>query len=125
MIKKAPITLFFLITILRSQAYDSSHILVQLAPDVKISNYSQILDKSQYTVEKVVVRRLKILLVKVVNPQKNVLSALAEFKASPWIKNAQLDHEVRERSTYPDDPSFGSLWGLENTGQSGGTVDAD
>ncbi len=28
-------------------------------------------------------------------------------------------------STIPDDSSFGSLWGLHNTGQSGGTADAD
>jgi subtilisin family serine protease len=25
----------------------------------------------------------------------------------------------------PDDPEFGQLWGLHNTGQAGGTIDAD
>ncbi len=119
------LSLIFLVSLGLSQRYDSSHLLVQLQPDVKINTYANILDKHQYRIEKVVVRRLKILLIRVLNPQKDVITALAEFKASPWIKNAQLDHEVRERSTYPDDPSFGSLWGLENTGQSGGTVDAD
>ena len=28
-------------------------------------------------------------------------------------------------ATIPDDPSFGQLWGMNNTGQTGGTIDAD
>lgn len=120
-----PITLCLLITLAWSQAYDSSRILVQLAPDVNVNAYSQILDKTQYSIEKVVVKRLKILLIKINNPQKDVATALTEFKSSPWVKNAQFDHEVHQRTTEPDDPSFGSMWGLNNTGQSGGTVDAD
>ncbi len=42
----------------------------------------------------------------------------------PSVQYAELDYVVR-RAVIPNDPSFGSLWGMHNTGQSGGTVDAD
>jgi len=32
---------------------------------------------------------------------------------------------IRYPDAIPDDPSFGSLWGMNNTGQTGGTPDAD
>lgn len=40
---------------------------------------------------------------------------IASFEPNVLIQSQQL----------PNDPSFGQLWGLNNTGQSGGTVDAD
>lgn len=33
--------------------------------------------------------------------------------------------DLTVQSTIPNDPQFGDLWGLDNTGQLGGTVDAD
>ena len=41
------------------------------------------------------------------------------------IKKAQANHIVSLRDTVPDDPRFDDQWGLHNTGQSGGTTDAD
>jgi subtilisin family serine protease len=38
---------------------------------------------------------------------------------------AQFNHYVTQRSIMPNDPSFGMQWSLNNTGQNGGTVDAD
>jgi len=52
-------------------------------------------------------------------------SLVASVENHPQVKLAQLNHLVTERQTFPDDPSFGVQWGLNNTGQSGGTVDAD
>ena len=33
--------------------------------------------------------------------------------------------DITPQSTFPNDPNFNQLWGLNNTGQSGGVVDAD
>jgi PKD repeat protein len=46
------------------------------------------------------------------------------LSALPEVAIAQRNHVVSLRAT-PNDPSFGTQWSLNNTGQSGGTPDAD
>jgi hypothetical protein len=43
---------------------------------------------------------------------------------SPWVDYVEPDFAFSTAAT-PDDPSFMQLWGLHNTGQSGGVADAD
>jgi subtilisin family serine protease len=49
------------------------------------------------------------------------------LKSSPLIAYAELNGTLRQTASVPNDPSYidGSLWGLHNTGQSGGKADAD
>ena len=54
-----------------------------------------------------------------------VESALIQFNQSEDILYAQPNYEVQALSTFPDDARFNELWGMHNTGQSGGTTDAD
>jgi hypothetical protein len=56
-----------------------------------------------------------------VNPQK----VLQELKALASVQLVQLNHKVSNRSTIPDDTDFASQWHHTNTGQTGGTNDAD
>src|SRR5262245_29303188 len=56
--------------------------------------------------------------------QTNFLAALKAYKESPDVLFAEPDFRVSLALT-PNDPSFGALWGLNNTGQTGGTSDAD
>ncbi|MEE2641165.1 MAG: S8 family serine peptidase, partial [Planctomycetota bacterium] len=53
-----------------------------------------------------------------------VETALQKFKIAPGVEFAELDFKVNVTGT-PDDPSFSQLWGLHNTGQTGGSSDAD
>jgi subtilisin family serine protease len=53
-----------------------------------------------------------------------VQRALRAYRQSPDVLYAEPNWRVQIQAT-PNDPSFGELWGLNNTGQSGGTVDAD
>ena len=55
-------------------------------------------------------------------PVETVLKTLAK---SPNVVYAEPDYLVQIDASLPNDPSFGLLWGMNNTGQSGGTVDAD
>lgn len=41
------------------------------------------------------------------------------------IIGIQKNHQITHRTTVPDDPSFGTQWHLNNTGQTGGIADAD
>jgi hypothetical protein len=50
---------------------------------------------------------------------------LDNVRNHPRVLEAQFNHNVTRRATTPDDPGFGLQWGLNNTGQSGGTPDAD
>jgi subtilisin family serine protease len=54
----------------------------------------------------------------------SVADAVELLDARPGVALVQPDFRVEVART-PNDPSFGSLWGLDNTGQSGGTAGAD
>ena len=58
-------------------------------------------------------------------PGQTVEKALSSFNSHSDVLYAEPDCEVRICSTMPNDPRFGELWGMNNTGQTGGKVDAD
>lgn len=56
----------------------------------------------------------------------NADNVLSNVKNNSAVAVAQFNHYITERSMVtPNDASFGQQWALNNTGQSGGTVDAD
>jgi len=55
-----------------------------------------------------------------------VAAAIARYRKDPSVLYVGPDYVRRLNSeTIPNDTNFGSLWGMKNTGQSGGTIDAD
>jgi subtilisin family serine protease len=58
-------------------------------------------------------------------PGVTVEEALQTFNKANGILYAEPDYEVQICSTFPDDTRFDDLWGMHNTGQTGGTTDAD
>jgi len=54
-----------------------------------------------------------------------VPEGLDYFAGLPGVEYAEPNYIVGLDQTFPDDPDFAQLWGLHNTGQSGGTADAD
>jgi len=55
-------------------------------------------------------------------PDEDVLK---EFRKHPLIELAQFNHYTEMRETIPTDQYFDQQWNMMNTGQNGGTVDAD
>jgi len=51
-------------------------------------------------------------------------AALAAYRADPRVLYAEPDYRV-QMTLAPNDPQFVSQWALDNTGQTGGTPDAD
>ncbi len=68
-------------------------------------------------------------LVEIVEPpearRSTLWQAAAAWSSHPAILYAEPDARVHALGTFPNDPSLDQLWGLHNTGQSGGTTDAD
>lgn len=54
-----------------------------------------------------------------------VPEALRHWGRADGLRYAEPDYIVHALATTPDDPRFNELWGLDNTGQSGGQADAD
>lgn len=55
----------------------------------------------------------------------DVENSLDAFNRASGVVYAAPNYVVRALDTYPDDALFPELWGMNNTGQLGGTVDAD
>ncbi len=55
----------------------------------------------------------------------SVEDALEIYNAREDILYAEPDYQVKTMATFPNDTRFSELWGMHNTGQLGGTVDAD
>ncbi|MFM8926130.1 MAG: S8 family peptidase, partial [Microcystis panniformis] len=60
----------------------------------------------------------------------SVDTILAQYGSNPIFEYIEPDYIVTKGTisplaTFPNDPSFNQLWGLHNTGQNGGTPDAD
>lgn len=94
--------------------YDPTHILVKwrdgLAHNTKYTHASESLGNGLY--------RLTL------NSGVSVSQAITGLKAAGTTAVVQPDYVV-SIARMPDDPSIGTLWGLDNTGQNGGTANAD
>ncbi|MDY6976526.1 MAG: S8 family serine peptidase [Pseudomonadota bacterium] len=55
---------------------------------------------------------------------KSVKDAIETLKKNPAVKIAEPNFLYR-KALVPNDPSYGDLWGLDNTGQAGGSADVD
>jgi subtilisin family serine protease len=68
-------------------------------------------------------KRIKVHHVKL--PEEvSVEQAIQYYRQDPNVEYAEPNYIVHATAT-PDDTSFSSLWGLNNTGQTGGAIDAD
>ncbi len=58
---------------------------------------------------------------------ETVESLVVQYQQSGLVEFAEPDYLVYASATLPNDPKFsdGTLWGLNNTGQNGGTTNAD
>ena len=56
---------------------------------------------------------------------KTVAEMVEAYSELPNVEYTEPNYIYHINSTTPNDPSFGNLWGLNNTGQTGGTANAD
>jgi hypothetical protein len=58
-------------------------------------------------------------------PDGTLPEGVAQARNGGVIDHVQPNRLYSVAQTRPDDPGFGQLWGLDNTGQTGGRADAD
>ena len=113
----------------------AGEMIVRLAPDARITDLTAApaLAAEGLTAKRLLVPALNIWLVGFAEAEgvsagaaeSAARTALAAVRRHGAVAVAQFNHEVALRSTVPDDDRFGEMWNLENTGQGGGTPDAD
>lgn len=118
--------LFQLVFIFCSQLLFAQHIpgeiIVQLEKGI---SPNQLFEKSstQITATQQLSKSWNIWLLTVPQgEEEKFLKALQKF---PQVKIAQHNHKISKRTLIPNDTMFSNQWNLDNTGQAGGTPDAD
>ncbi|MFQ6007983.1 MAG: S8 family serine peptidase, partial [Candidatus Zixiibacteriota bacterium] len=109
-------------------AYKEGELIIQMAPGAEST--ALVSDFATYDLQpkKLLSKRMNIWLYEydpagMTAADHSVLLANVRNHRDVFI--AQFNHPIKLRSTFPDDPSFNLQWSLHNTGQSGGTPDAD
>ncbi|MEM7791667.1 MAG: S8 family serine peptidase, partial [Verrucomicrobiota bacterium] len=113
--------------IVNESASVGDHIIVQVEPTLSEDEVRDIASGFGYQIRRKMFTEDSYL-IEDTNPNSyslsNLLSALAPSK-NEGIIIAEPDVIVHSTATIPNDSSFTSLWGLNNTGQSGGLPNAD
>ncbi len=55
----------------------------------------------------------------------SVMDAITRLQNDPRVQYIEPNYVVHAIDLFPNDPRFNELWGMHNTGQTGGTADAD
>ena len=108
--------------------YQSGVLLVQLRSKVDAAAFASKYSSFNLHPTKLLSKRMNIWLFEYNDHAANAGNALLQVKRGVDVLNAQFNHFVSRRNATaatPDDPQFGNQWALNNTGQSGGTPDAD
>lgn len=124
----------------QNEKYVPGELIIRLNPNAGTESIESTF--SQYGLQPVkqLSRRLNIWLFEFSSRTATDSEVLTNIKSSPSVKLAQFNHYIQRREAYtendpgkqtfspdyiPNDPSFSQQWALNNTGQSGGTPDAD
>lgn len=109
----------------REVPYKEGEMIVQLKKDVSIKTWEEQYSLLNLKAVKSLSRRMNIWLIKFDSKRVSSESALSLVRSDNAVIAAQFNHYVKLRSVFPNDPYFNEQWALHNTGQSGGTPDAD
>jgi hypothetical protein len=106
--------------------YVPGEIIVMLKHNKSTEDLSSAFGFLNMRPKEVIVADMNIWLFEYNYSMMNADNVLSNVKNNNSVAVAQFNHYTTERSMItPNDASFGQQWALNNTGQSGGTVDAD
>ena len=103
----------------------ADHMLVQLADAAPPEAIQDLARRKNLTIRRTSSHAGLYLLASAAAGLDTVPDLIRALSGEPLVRFAEPDSIVSTCATLPNDPSFSQLWGLNNTGQSGGTADAD
>ncbi|MEW6073956.1 MAG: S8 family serine peptidase [Planctomycetota bacterium] len=103
--------------------YVEGQLLVRFAVPTPMEAAIEALAGERYFVDRPLIRAMDLYLVRILDGTP-VRDAIEELRANGRVRYASPDHLVSPRNV-PNDPSFSQQWNMNNTGQTGGTPDAD
>jgi len=110
--------------------YVEGEIIVSLEANTDIDNFVNQFSNINLRVKERLIPGMEIYLLEFDKTKTSSVDALISVKSKRGVSVAQFNHtNVVERTvssvTLPNDTRFGEQWDMNNTGQSGGTPDAD
>ncbi len=105
--------------------YVHGEIIVMLKSGESTSVLTNSFGSMNMRVKEPIVEYMNIWLYEFDNSRTNEETALNEIRKHSSVSVAQFNHYVTDRSVTPNDTRFSEQWSLNNTGQTGGTPDAD
>jgi len=108
--------------------FKAGEMIIQIDPGVKINGVTDFFASRNMMPIKQLSRRMNIWLVSYdyagmkAAEHRPLLQAVRDMAG---VNIAQFNHFIKQRQTFPNDATFSQQWALHNTGQTGGTADAD
>ncbi len=124
-----PVLVFTIILTAYSFSQDNNYvhgeIIVMLKSGETTSRLVNSFGFMNLRVKEPIVEYMNIWLYEFDNKRTDEQTALIEIRKHSSVSIAQFNHYITERSVFPNDTRFGEQWSMNNTGQTGGTPDAD
>jgi hypothetical protein len=111
-----------------TSSYEPGQLLIQLNAGEQPSSLSGSYSQINLKPVRLLSRRMNIWLFEYSGARLKAAdnqAILNDVRGRPSVSLAQFNHFVEARATTPNDPFFNQQWALNNTGQTGGTADAD
>jgi len=102
----------------------AGQVIVRFRAGTSIEEAAGWLDGERFVVDEVLEPKLDLFLVLIADGS-SVEQAIEVLSGDARVLYAVPDVKVHTRQTIPNDTSFGQQWSMRNTGQTGGTPDAD
>lgn len=99
--------------------------IVMLKENVNVNDFLASYDNIGLRVKEEIYKDYNLWLLEYDVTRSAPVNALVSVMGSRDVSVAQFNHNVELRSATPNDTRFNEQWDMNNTGQSGGTVDAD
>ncbi|HEX2786798.1 MAG TPA: S8 family serine peptidase [Ignavibacteria bacterium] len=111
------------------QNYIEDELIVMLKEGVDANNFASQYNRSNsigLEPKEVLFEPYNIWLFKFDRTKSESVNALMDVMGEPNVKLVQFNHKVQSRQqVFPNDTRFNEQWDMHNTGQTGGTPDAD